>query len=183
MNGVVVDLEKQGLAVESEGATVVFVDGFTARDGTSLPIMVRKSDGGFNYATTDLAAIRHRAQMSASDGGEEANRVLYVTDAGQSQHFDMVFKAAGMANFIPEGVSLEHVPFGLVQGEDGKKFATRSGDTVKLKDLLNEAIRIAGEDVMSRTVDPTAEMDERLKQVAKIVGIGAVKYEIGRAHV
>ena len=176
LNGVVVDLEKQGLAVESEGATVVFVDGFTARDGTSLPIMVRKSDGGFNYATTDLAAIRHRAQMSASDGGEEANRVLYVTDAGQSQHFDMVFKAAGMANFIPEGVSLEHVPFGLVQGEDGKKFATRSGDTVKLKDLLNEAIRIAGEDVMSRTVDPTAEMDERLKQVAKIVGIGAVKY-------
>jgi len=176
LNSVVEDLEKQGLAVESEGATVVFVDGFTGREGTSLPLLVRKSDGGFNYATTDLAAIRHRVQMAAAEGGEAANRVLYVTDAGQSQHFDMVFKTATLANFVPEGVSLEHVPFGLVQGEDGKKFATRSGDTVKLKDLLDEAVRIAGEDVQSRADDPSAEMDERVKNVAKIVGIGAVKY-------
>jgi arginyl-tRNA synthetase len=88
----------------------------------------------------------------------------------------MVFKTATLANFVPEGVSLEHVPFGLVQGEDGKKFATRSGDTVKLKDLLDEAVRIAGEDVQSRADDPSAEMDERVKNVAKIVGIGAVKY-------
>lgn len=176
LNDVVEDLTKQGLAVESDGATVVFLDGFTNRDGSTMPIMVRKSDGGFNYATTDLAAIRHRTQMAISDGGEKADRVLYVTDAGQSQHFEMVFKAAAMANFIPEGVSLEHVPFGLVQGEDGKKFATRSGDTVKLKDLLNEAIRIAGDDIRSRANDPNAELDERVRNVAEIVGIGAVKY-------
>ena len=105
------------------------------RDGTKLPLIVRKSDGGFNYATTDLAAVRQRSKMASADGGEESDRVLYVTDAGQAQHFEMVFKAARLAGFVPDSASLEHVPFGLVQGEDGKKFATRSGDTVKLKDL------------------------------------------------
>lgn len=142
---------------------------------------MRKSDGGFNYATTDLAAVRHRVQMA---GGEQADRVLYVTDAGQAQHFDMVFRAAKLAKYVPEGVSLEHVPFGLVQGEDGKKFATRSGDTVKLKDLLNEAVRIAGEDMLSRASEGEDEgeevdssfMPEAMKEVAQIVGIGAVKY-------
>ena len=138
-------------------------------------MLIRKSDGGFNYATTDLAAIRHRVQMASGDGGEAADRVLYVTDAGQSQHFEMVFKAAKMANFIPEHASLEHVPFGLVQGEDGKKFATRSGDTVKLKDLLNESIRIAGEDLRSRTENQNIPK-EQIEKVATIVGIGAVKY-------
>jgi arginyl-tRNA synthetase len=111
--------------------------------------------------------------MAKEDGGEGADRVLYVTDAGQSQHFDMVFAAGKKANFVPENASLEHVPFGLVQGEDGKKFATRSGDTVKLKDLLNEAVRIAGEDIKARNPDgDTKEAEE----VAQIVGIGAVKY-------
>ena len=143
------------------------------RDGTALPMLVRKSDGGFNYATTDMAAIRHRAQLAAEDGGEKANRVLYVTDAGQSQHFQMVFAAARLAEFVPEGVSLEHVPFGLVQGEDGKKFATRSGETVKLKDLLNESVRIAGDDLKSRN---DKDDSERIDRVAEIVGIGAVKY-------
>lgn len=138
-------------------------------------MLIRKSDGGFNYATTDLAAIRHRVQMASSDGGEEANRVLYVTDAGQSQHFEMVFKAAQLAKFVPENASLEHVPFGLVQGEDGKKFATRSGDTVKLKDLLNESIRIAGEDLRSRTENQGVP-DSQIERVATSVGIGAVKY-------
>jgi arginyl-tRNA synthetase len=136
-------------------------------------MLVRKSDGGFNYATTDMAAIRHRSQLAAEDGGEKANRVLYVTDSGQSQHFQMVFAAARLAEFVPEGVSLEHVPFGLVQGEDGKKFATRSGDTVKLKDLLNESVRIAGEDLKSRN---DKDDSERIDRVAEIVGIGAVKY-------
>lgn len=146
---------------------------YTNRDGSPLPMLIRKSDGGFNYATTDLAAIRHRVNFSKEEGGEKANRVLYVTDAGQSQHFEMVFEAAKMAEFVPEGVSLEHVPFGLVQGEDGKKFATRSGETVKLKDLLAESIRIATEDLTSRNA---GEDEERIKAVAKIVGIGAVKY-------
>ena len=140
-----------------------------------MPMLIRKSDGGYNYATTDLAAIRHRVEMAKDDGGEKADRVLYVTDAGQSQHFEMVFAAAKLAGFIPNDASLEHVPFGLVQGEDGKKFATRSGETVKLKDLLNESVRIAGEDLRSRIPDG-ADDDERIDNVAKIVGIGAVKY-------
>ena len=176
LRGVIEDLESQGLAVESEGATAVFLDGYTNRDGSPLPMLVRKSDGGFNYATTDLAAIRHRVQMDAEDGGENADRVLYVTDSGQSQHFEMVFAAANKANFVADSVSLEHVPFGLVQGEDGKKFATRSGDTVKLKDLLDEAVKIAGEDVKSRMENPEEEMSEALMEVARTVGIGAVKY-------
>jgi arginyl-tRNA synthetase len=138
-------------------------------------MLIRKSDGGFNYATTDLAAIRHRVQMTSEDGGEKANRVLYVTDAGQSQHFEMVFKAAELVGFVPEEASLEHVPFGLVQGEDGKKFATRSGDTVKLKDLLNESIRIAGDDIRSRSENQDVP-DEKIERVAEIVGVGAVKY-------
>ena len=141
-----------------------------------MPILVQKSDGGFNYATTDLAAIRQRTSMPSSEQGEEANRVLYVTDAGQSQHFNMVFQAARKASFVPEEASLEHVPFGLVQGEDGKKFATRSGDTVKLKDLLDEAVRIAGADLKERNEDVDEAMQERLDRVARIVGIGAVKY-------
>ena len=114
--------------------------------------------------------------MPKSEGGEEADRVLYVTDAGQSQHFDMVFQAAKKAGFVPDHVSLEHVPFGLVQGEDGKKFATRSGDTVKLKDLLNEAVRIAGEDLKVRNEDADEKFLERADRVVRIVGIGAVKY-------
>ncbi|KAL7457681.1 hypothetical protein ACHAWC_010251 [Mediolabrus comicus] len=173
---VIKDLEDQGLAVESEGATAVFLDGYTNRDGTPLPMLVRKSDGGFNYATTDLAAIRHRVQMETTEGGEKADRVLYVTDAGQSQHFEMVFAAAKKAGFVSDSVSLEHVPFGLVQGEDGKKFATRSGDTVKLKDLLDEAVRIAGEDMKSRMENPDEDLSDALAAVAKTVGIGAVKY-------
>lgn len=175
LNDVIADLEQQGLAVESDGATVVFLDGFTNRDGSPLPMLVRKSDGGFNYATTDLAAVRHRSEFA---DGERADRVLYVTDAGQSMHFEMVFAAAQKAGFVdPAVTSLEHVPFGLVQGADGKKFATRSGDTVKLKDLLDEAVRIAGEDLRERYRDTEDQAFwDRVDRVAAIVGIGAVKY-------
>ncbi|KAL3810449.1 hypothetical protein ACHAXA_010379, partial [Cyclostephanos tholiformis] len=172
------DLESRGLAVESNGAIAVFLEGYANRDGTPLPMIVRKSDGGYNYAATDLAAIRHRVTI---DDGERADRVLYVTDSGQSQHFDMVFAAARLAGYVPDGVSLEHVPFGLVQGEDGKKFATRSGDTVRLKDLLDEAVRIAGEDIRSRMMEggengDRSELTDALSSVARTVGIGAVKY-------
>jgi len=183
LSDVVSDLEEMGLAVESEGATAVFLEGYANRDGSPLPMLVRKSDGGYNYATTDLAAIRQRVQMAKEDGGEGADRVLYVTDAGQSQHFEMVFAAARKSGFAPDGSRLEHVPFGLVQGEDGKKFATRSGDTVRLKDLLDEAVRIAGEDMLSRRSDGEEEGDgtaeplsEDEASVARTVGIGAVKY-------
>jgi len=129
---VVAELEAMGLAVESDGATVVWLEGFKARDGESAqPLLVRKSDGGYMYATTDLAAVRQRTLLPKSEGGEEADRVLYVTDVGQGQHFAQVFQVAKKAGFLREGASLEHVPFGLVQGEDGKKFATRSGETVR----------------------------------------------------
>ncbi|CAJ1945452.1 unnamed protein product [Cylindrotheca closterium] len=175
LNDVVSALESQRFAVESEGTLAVFLDGYKNRDGTPLPMIVRKSDGGFNYATTDLAAIRHRVEFEVEGGGEKADRVLYVTDAGQSQHFNMVFEAAKQAGFVPENSSLEHVSFGLVQGADGKKFATRSGDTVKLKDLLNEAVRIASEDICQRSENDCVSK-EILGRVAKTVGIGAVKY-------
>ncbi|EJK76073.1 hypothetical protein THAOC_02180, partial [Thalassiosira oceanica] len=110
--------------------------------------------------------------------GEGADRVLYVTDAGQSQHFEMVFAAARKSGFAPDETRLEHVPFGLVQGEDGKKFATRSGDTVRLRDLLDEATRIAGEDMLSRRPDGDGSdsLSDDEADVARTVGIGAVKY-------
>jgi arginyl-tRNA synthetase len=186
LDELVSDLSSTGLAVESDGAMAVFLEGYTNRDGTPLPMIVRKSDGGYNYAATDLAAIRQRVLLDPAAGGEKADRVLYVTDSGQSQHFDMVFAAAKKAGYVPDHTSLEHVPFGLVQGEDGKKFATRSGDTVKLKDLLDEAVRIAGEDLQSRIVVEGDKNNDgaatalantlSFDEVARTVGIGAVKY-------
>jgi len=184
LSTVIEDLCEQKLAVDTEGAKAIFLPGYTNRDGTPLPLLVQKSDGGYMYATTDLAAIKQRVQMSKEENGEEADRVLYVTDSGQSQHFDMVFQAAKMANFIPPSCSLEHVPFGLVQGEDGKKFATRSGDTVKLKDLLDKAIEIAGDDIKSRMKENSDDENENasleitgeIQNVINTVGIGAVKY-------
>jgi arginyl-tRNA synthetase len=186
LDELVSDLSSTGLAVESDGAMAVFLEGYTNRDGTPLPMIVRKSDGGYNYAATDLAAIRQRVLLDPDNGGEKADRVLYVTDSGQSQHFDMVFAAAKKAGYVPDHTSLEHVPFGLVQGEDGKKFATRSGDTVKLKDLLDEAVRIAGEDLQSRIVVEGDKNNDgaatalantlSFDEVARTVGIGAVKY-------
>jgi arginyl-tRNA synthetase len=176
LKDVVDELVEKGLAVESDGALVVYLEGYTNRDGSPLPMIVRKSDGGFNYATTDLAAMRHRTLMPRAESGERADRVLYVTDAGQAQHFEMVFEAGKVAGFCREGASLEHVPFGLVQGEDGKKFATRSGETVKLKDLLDEAVRISGADLKKRNENVDQEFLDRVDNVARIVGIGAVKY-------
>ena len=140
LQDVVGDLEQLGLGEVSDGALVVWLEGYKSRDGGAQPLLVRKSVGGFMYATTDLAAIRQRVGARDGGAGEGADRVLYVTDSGQSSHFDQVFQVAKRADFLPEGVSLEHVPFGLVQGEDGKKFKTRAGTTVKLKDLLDEAV-------------------------------------------
>lgn len=168
---VVQDLETQGLLVEDQGAKVVFVDGFTNKDGNPLPLIIQKSDGGYNYATTDLAAIRYR---TGTDGAE---RVLYVVDAGQGNHFAQVFQVAGKAGWIPDGVELTHVPFGVVQGEDGKKFKTRSGDTVRLKDLLDEAVSRARADLETRIqAEERQETEDFIQNVAEAVGIGAVKY-------
>ncbi|PZV10007.1 MAG: arginine--tRNA ligase [Leptolyngbya sp.] len=168
---VVKDLESLGLLVEDQGAKVVFADGFTNKDGDPLPLIIQKTDGGYNYATTDLAAIRYRTQQ---DGAE---RVLYVVDAGQGNHFAQVFQVAAKAGWIPAGVELTHVPFGVVQGEDGKKFKTRSGDTVKLKDLLDEAVSRARTDLEARIqVEARQETEEFIQNVAEAVGLGAVKY-------
>ena len=168
---VVKDLDTQGLLVEDQGAKVVFVDGFTNKDGNPLPLIIQKTDGGYNYATTDLAAIRYR---TVTDGAE---RVLYVVDAGQGNHFAQVFQVAAKAGWIPAGVDLTHVPFGVVQGEDGKKFKTRSGDTVRLKDLLDEAVSRARADLETRIqAEERQETEDFIQNVAEAVGLGAVKY-------
>ncbi|MGV0024099.1 arginine--tRNA ligase [Phormidesmis priestleyi] len=168
---VVKDLEKAGLLVEDQGAKCVFLDGFTNREGDPLPLIIQKSDGGYNYATTDLAAIRQRIQK------EQAQRLIYITDAGQSNHFAQVFQVARRAGWIPEIVKVEHVPFGLVQGEDGKRLKTRSGDTVRLRDLLDEAIVRSRADIETRLrEDDRSETEEFIAHTSKIVGISAVKY-------
>jgi arginyl-tRNA synthetase len=169
--GVVDALDKAGLVEVSGGARCVFLDGYTNRDGERLPMIIQKSDGGFMYSTTDLAAIEQRA---AEEG---ADRVLYVTDAGQALHFEQVFQVARKGKLVADDVSLEHVPFGLVQGEDGKKFKTRSGETVKLSALLDEAVSRARADIEARLeAEGRAEADGFVDTVARAVGIGAVKY-------
>lgn len=165
---VVADLESKGMITVSDGAKCVFLDGFINREGNPLPMMVQKSDGGYNYSTTDMAAIRHRIQ------DEKAERIIVVTDAGQATHFAMIFQAAKQAGYYnPEEVRIDHVPFGLVLGPDGKKFRTREGETERLIDLLNNAIEKSKEILK----DKSPEMDpaERIK-LAHALGISAVKY-------
>ncbi|MBD2136426.1 arginine--tRNA ligase [Anabaena sp. FACHB-1237] len=171
LSKVVEDLEKTGLLEENQGAKCVFLDGFKNREGEPLPLIVQKSDGGYNYATTDLAALRYRILQ------DNGNRIIYVTDEGQSNHFSQFFQVAKKAQWIPENMELVHVPFGLVLGEDGKKFKTRSGDTVRLRDLLDEAISRARQDIEKRLQDDgRIESEEFITNVAEIVGISAVKY-------
>jgi len=168
---VVEDLQATGLLVEDGGAQCVFLDGFQNKEGNPLPLIIQKSDGGYNYATTDLAALRYRITQ------DKAQRILYVTDAGQAPHFAQVFQVAQRAGWVPETVDLTHVPFGLVQGEDGKKLKTRSGDTIRLRDLLDEAIDRARQDLETRlATDDRQETPEFIDQVAQTVGLGAVKY-------
>jgi arginyl-tRNA synthetase len=168
---VVEDLAKSGLLLENQGAKVVFLEGFANREGEPLPLIVQKSDGGYNYATTDLAALCYRIQK------DEAKRIIYVTDAGQTNHFAQFFQVARKAGWVPDDVELVHVPFGLVLGEDGKKFKTRSGDTVKLRDLLDEAVIRARADLERRLQEEEREETEAfISKVAQVVGISAVKY-------
>ncbi len=175
LDGVVKDLEAAGLLVVDQGARCVFLDGVSGKDGKPLPVIVQKSDGGFNYATTDLAAIRYR--FGAVPDGDGARRVIYVTDSGQAAHFAGVFQVAQRAGWVPEGGRLEHVPFGLVQGENGKKLKTRSGDTVRLKDLLDEAVERAEADLRRRLQEEERTEDEAfIQHVATTVGLAAVKY-------
>ena len=148
------DLDKKGLITVSHGAKCIFLEGFQNREGEPLPLMVQKSDGGYNYDTTDMATIYHRIHV------ERADRLIYVTDAGQATHFQMIFKAAEKAGYLdPKKIRVDHVPFGLVLGSDGKKFRTRSGDTERLIDLLQAAINHADKILQERT--PEMEAGER----------------------
>jgi arginyl-tRNA synthetase len=168
---IVDDLRETGLLVESDGAQCVFLDGFINREGDPLPLIVQKTDGGYNYATTDLAAVRYRIQI------DKADRIIYITDAGQADHFTQVFQVARLAKWIPENVEITHVPFGLVLGEGGKKIKTRDGESIKLKELLDESIDIFGKDLKSRlTADERQETPEFITNSAEVVGLSAVKY-------
>ncbi|MEG4585611.1 arginine--tRNA ligase [Microcoleus sp. MOSTC5] len=168
---VVEDLTNLGLLVESDGAKCVFVDGFTNKEGEPLPLIVQKTDGGYNYATTDLAAVRYRIQK------DNAKRLIYVTDSGQANHFAQVFAVARKAGWIPDDVEIVHIPFGLVLGEDGKKLKTRSGETVRLQDLLDEAIVRTRQDLEDRLkAEARQESEEFIANVSRTVGLSAVKY-------
>ncbi|MEL6940929.1 MAG: arginine--tRNA ligase, partial [Cyanobacteria bacterium J06598_1] len=168
---VVKDLDKAGLLVEDDGAQCVFLEGFTNKDGDPLPMIVQKSNGGYNYATTDLAAIRYRINE------DKVDRIVYTTDAGQSNHFAQVFQVARRADWVPETVELSYAPFGLVQGEDGKRLKSRSGEAVPLQELLDEAIARTRADIEKRLAEEErTESDEFIQNVAEKVGIGAVKY-------
>jgi arginyl-tRNA synthetase len=162
-------LVEKGIATESEGALCAFPAGFTGREGKPLPLIIRKSDGGYNYATTDLAAVRYRVDKLSVD------RSIYVVGSEQALHFQMVFAVARQAGWIPAGVSFEHAQIGMVLGQDGGRLRTREGETPKLSGLLDEGVDRARSildelDAASR-FDP-AEFDA----VAEAVGIGAVKY-------
>ncbi len=169
--GVVEQLKQKKLLTEDHGAQCVFLDGFTNKEGEPLPLIVQKSDGGYNYATTDLAALGYRIRE------DKANRIIYVTDASQGNHFAQVFQVARKAGLLPEDVAIVHVPFGLVLGEDGKKLKTRSGETVKLQDLLDEAVKYARQDLEKRLEEESrSETPQFIQEVAETVGIGAIKY-------
>ena len=160
------DLDRLGLLVESEGALCVFPPGFTTREGNPLPLIVRKSDGGFGYDTTDLAAIRHRLR----DLG--ASHLIYVVGAPQREHLEMIFETARLAGWLLPPARAEHVAFGSVLGADRKMYRTRAGGSIRLVDLLDEAVERARQIVADRT---TLDPDEAVA-VSEAVGIGAVKY-------
>jgi arginyl-tRNA synthetase len=167
LDPVVDELDTLGLLRESDGAKVVFPEGFTGRDGEPLPIIVRKRDGGYGYGATDLAAIRYRTQDL------KATRLLYVVGAPQHQHLEMVYQTAREAGWLTPPARATHVAFGQVLGSDGKKFASRAGEAVKLAGLLDEAVNRAAAIVAEKNPElgPATQAE-----VARAVGIGAIKY-------
>jgi len=164
---IIEQLKSAGLLSISEGAQCVFLEEFKGKEGAPLPAIVQKSDGGYLYATTDLAALRYRAQTLSAD------RVLYVVDARQSLHFQQVFAISRKADFVPDKCSLEHIAYGTMMGDDGKPFKTRSGDTVKLKELLEESVRRALLVVQEKSPELSPSHKE---DISRVVGIAAVKY-------
>ncbi len=167
LESVTAELDRLGLLRDSDGALCVFPAGFTNREGDPLPLIVKKGDGGYGYDTTDLAAIRYRIRDL------KATRLLYVVGLPQRQHFQMIFQAARDAGWATESVREEHIGFGSVLGPDGKMFRTRAGATIKLTELLDEAVTRAAKQVELKNPDLDADIAEA---VAHAVGIGAVKY-------
>ncbi|MDC0727573.1 arginine--tRNA ligase [Phytobacter diazotrophicus] len=165
--GIVADLKAKGLAVESEGATVVFLDEFKNKEGEPMGVIIQKKDGGYLYTTTDIACAKYRYETLHAD------RVLYYIDSRQHQHLMQAWTIVRKAGYIPESVSLEHHMFGMMLGKDGKPFKTRAGGTVKLADLLDEALERARRLVAEKNPDMPAD---ELEKLANAVGIGAVKY-------
>lgn len=164
---IVQELESKGLVEISQGAKCVYVEGYTNREGEALPFMIQKADGGYNYSTTDLAALKQRVR------DEKADRLIYVVDAGQAMHFKMLFSVAEKAGYYdPNKVRCEHVAFGVVLGPDGKKFKTRSGENIRLMDLLQTAIEKAKQILVEKRKIEVSEQE----QVAKSLGINAIKY-------
>ena len=162
------ELDRLGLLVESDGALCVFPPGFTTREGKPLPLIVRKSDGGFGYDTTDLAAIRYRLRDLGAD------HIIYVVGAPQREHLEMIIEAARLAGWLEPPARAEHVAFGSVLGADRKMFRTRAGGSIRLVDLLDEAVERAGRG--GGRTRPTELCPEEQAAVSEAVGIGAVKY-------
>jgi len=165
--GTVEELTNAGIAKKSEGAMCVFPDGFTNKEGNPLPFIIQKSDGAFLYATTDLAAINFRIKEIG------AQKIIYVTDARQQLHFQMLFATAKAAGWLTDDVEVDHVTFGTMLGADGRPFKTRSGENIKLRDLLEEAVERASKVVETKNPDLS---EEEKAEIANAVGIGAVKY-------
>ena len=165
--GIVADLKAKGLAVESEGATVVFLDEYKNKEGEPMGVIIQKKDGGYLYTTTDIACAKYRYETLHAD------RVLYYIDSRQHQHLMQAWTIVRKAGYVPESVPLEHHMFGMMLGKDGKPFKTRAGGTVKLADLLDEALERARRLVAEKNPDMPAD---ELEKLANAVGIGAVKY-------
>lgn len=164
---IVADLKAQGLAVEDDGALVVFLDEFKNKDGDPMGVIVQKKDGGFLYTTTDIAAAKYRYETLKAD------RALVFSDTRQSQHMQQAWLITRKAGYVPDSFSLEHHNFGMMLGKDGKPFKTRTGGTVKLADLLDEAVERAEKLIAEKNPDLTASEKQA---VVEAVAIGAVKY-------
>ncbi|HAE78086.1 arginine--tRNA ligase [Morganella morganii] len=165
--GIVSDLMNRGIAEESEGAIVVYLDEFKNKEGEPMGVIIRKKDGGYLYTTTDIACAKYRHDVLHAD------RVLYYIDSRQHQHLMQAWTIVRKAGYIPESMTLEHHMFGMMLGKDGKPFKTRAGGTIRLSDLLDEAVERAEKLIRGKNSDMP---EDELKQLAEVVGIGAVKY-------
>ena len=164
---VITDLDQAGLLTADQGARCVFLDEFTGQDGNPLPMIVQKQDGGYLYATTDLAALRYRQNQLG------AERILYFVDVRQSHHFKQLFAVARKAGFLHQGTQVEHMGFGTVMGDDGKPFKTRSGGVAKLSDLIDEAEKRALALVAAKNPQMTPQ---ELAEIGRVAGIASIKY-------